>query len=127
MAKINESDVTSSGRPVRPAGHPDLLWYRPGYVIEEGEVGQYQFAGKSSSATVDESLVVATEIQQPGEPIRIVADVPQLSDITIVSNTKYFDEVGKERAKIVLKVKNSSPKKDSVSGVDARIYQPRGA
>jgi hypothetical protein len=53
--------------------------------------------------------------------------VPQLSDIQVIENTTYVDEAGKTRAKVVLKIKNSSKKKEDTKGIDARIYQPRGA
>lgn len=128
--KINESDITSPGRPVRPAGHKDLFWYKPGYAIikgaedsnssrligSRGGSGASSIVGPGGGGTLD-----------PGVLPKPIADTPQLSDISIVSNTKYFDEIGKERAKIVLKIKNSSLNKQNIAGVDARIYQPKGA
>lgn len=55
------------------------------------------------------------------------SDVPQLSDIESVQYVKYFDPVSKiEKAKAIIKIRNSSKNKNNVAGVDARIYQPRG-
>lgn len=119
MKRINESEVISSGRPVRPAGHPDLFWYRPDYVIKEGSVSEYKTTGIATpfliGANFDSNVIVDTK------------DVPELSDIEIVTNTTYIDEAGKTRAKLVLKIKNSSKNKENIKGIDARIYQPRGA
>lgn len=130
VKKINEDQISSSGRPVLPAGHPDLFWYLPGYAIVKGELESQSLVRTGSSSGAS-----GAELGNPlpGEPDpnqetqRPIVDIPQLSDISIVSNTKYFDEIGKERAKIVLKVKNSSLYKANVSGVDARIYRPEGA
>lgn len=118
MAKINEPEINSSGRPVRPAGHPDLFWYRPGYAVIEGTAGEYSFTGNL--------LAPITSSNFGGDLFVDPKDVPQLSDIQIIENTTYGDEAGKTRAKIVLKIKNSSKLKDNTKGVDARIYQPRG-
>jgi|688.fasta_scaffold05335_13 hypothetical protein len=44
---------------------------------------------------------------------------PQLADISVFSNTTYLDSKGVTRARLVLKVKNSSGKK--LLGVDTKI------
>jgi hypothetical protein len=44
---------------------------------------------------------------------------PQLADISVFSNTTYLDTKGVTRARLVLKVKNSSGKK--LLGVDTKI------
>lgn len=119
MAKINESEITSSGRPVRPAGHPDLFWYRPEYAIVEGSVGEYRFTGIATPALTGSDFGTTLFVNPK--------DVPQPSDIFLVENTTYADEAGKTRGKIILKIKNSSKKKEDTKGVDARVYQPRGA
>ena len=59
---------------------------------------------------------------------RTLEDVPQLSDIEDIQYIKYFDPVSKiEKLKVVIKIRNASKNKKDVDGVDARIYQPRGA
>ena len=128
VKKINEDQISSSGRPVLPAGHPDLYWYLPGYAIVKGELESQSIKKSGSSANGSGSLnPLPGGPENPVDETRPIVDTPQLSDISIVSNVKYFDEIGKERAKIVLKIKNSSLNKANVSGVDARIYQPEGA
>jgi len=52
-------------------------------------------------------------------------DVPNLTDIQLFSSTKYYDPVTKvEKAKLVIKVTNTSKDKSNIGGVDARIYNP---
>lgn len=62
------------------------------------------------------------DIQYPGDPggnpEDKAYDVPQLEDITIVENTTYVDQKGITRAKLVLRVRNSSGK--DLLSVDAR-------
>jgi hypothetical protein len=179
VSKINESQIASSGRPVRPEGHPDLFWYRPDWAIIVGKNADYSFQGfeylnsgvplsrvplsgsllagvfnpnEEATATIAKADAISaalnaqviadaatakkdaeTAAANAAAAAKIIAeafaprpDVPEISDIQIISNEKYFDEIGKERAKIVLKVKNSSKIKEDVTGVDARIYQPKG-
>jgi hypothetical protein len=83
-----------------------------------------------AQAEKDEAVMAAnaaTAAAIAAEAFKARPDVPELSDISIISNEKYFDEIGKERAKIIIKVKNSGKNKTSIVGVDARMYQPRGA
>ena len=96
MAKINEPEINSSGRPVRPAGHPDLFWYRPGYAVIEGTAGEYSFTGNL--------LAPITSSDFGGDLFVDPKDVPQLSDIQIIENTTYGDQAGNTSAKIVLKI-----------------------
>lgn len=63
--------------------------------------------------------------KDPGD--ELVADVPSLTDIESVVKTKYFDPVTKvEKAKIVIKIRNSSKNKNNIAGVDARIKPKEG-
>jgi hypothetical protein len=110
---------------VLPAGHPDLVWYDPSEVIVVGEESEYLATGSRVSTLLSGSLLSkpqGTEISS-GE----LADVPALSDIENVEITTYFDPVSKiEKAKAVIKIRNSSKNKDKIAGVDARLYEPRG-
>jgi len=126
MAKrIPKSSIVSTNKRVLPAGHPDLVWYDPSEVIVVGEESEYLATGSKVSTLLSGSLLSKpkeTEIST-GE----LADVPALSDIEDVDIIKYFDPVSKiEKAKAVIKIRNSSKNKDKISGVDARLYQPRG-
>lgn len=65
------------------------------------------------------------EPKDPGD--ELVVDVPSLTDIESVVKTKYFDPVTKvEKAKIVIKIRNSSKNKSNIAGVDARIPPKEG-
>ena len=56
----------------------------------------------------------------------VLPDTPDLSDIESVTFTKYYDVTNKLRVKAEIKIKNSSVRKDSVIGVDARIFNIGG-
>ena len=133
MAKrVSKSSIVSTTKRVLPAGHPDLVWYDPNEVIIVGEESEYKVSGtgvSSFSALLSGSLTSGSKIADPKvkDPVQEPSDVPQLSDIESVQYVKYFDPVSKiEKAKAIIKIRNSSKNKDNVAGVDARIYQPRG-
>lgn len=136
MAKISESEIVSSGKPVRPAGHPDLFWYDPSKPIVVGEESEYRATGVKSafgSSLSGSLLSAAISPDKAIDPSKIATpiatrDVPQLSDIENVQYVKYYDPVTKvEKAKAIIKIRNSSIDKKNVVGVDARIYRPEGA
>lgn len=137
MAKrVSKSSIVSTTKRVLPAGHPDLVWYDPSEVIIIGEDSEYKVSGTGvsfSSALLSGSLISGSENPNKVEEEKDKksseepADVPQLSDIESVQYVKYFDPVSKiEKAKAIIKIRNSSKNKNNVAGVDARIYQPRG-
>jgi len=133
MAKrVPKSSIVSTTKRVLPAGHPDLVWYDPNEVIIVGEESEYKVSGtgvSAFSALLSGSLTSGSKIAEPKvkDPEEEPSDVPQLSDIESVEYVKYFDPVSKiEKAKAIIKIRNSSKNKDNVAGVDARIYQPRG-
>jgi hypothetical protein len=126
-----------SGNLVARSGSAEISVIKPGalfaQVIEEttaiSEKLNAQVEEDRKQATIDEAIASANAAaaqQIISEAFREKTDVPEISDIEVVLNEKYFDEIGRERAKVVIKVKNSSKNKISVNGVDARIYQPRG-
>ena len=137
MAKISESDIVSSGKPVRPAGHKDLFWYDPSKPIVIGEESEYRATGvRSITGSLSGSLIAGSippnaaskAAEQAVANALVASDVPQLSDIENVEYIKYFDPVTKvEKVKAIIKIRNSSKNKSNIAGVDARIYQPRGA
>jgi len=137
MAKrVSKSSIVSTTKRVLPAGHPDLVWYDPSEVIIIGEESEYKVSGTGvsfSSALLSGSLISGSENPNKVEEekgkksLEEPSDVPQLSDIESVQYVKYFDPVSKiEKAKAIIKIRNSSKNKNNVAGVDARIYQPRG-
>jgi hypothetical protein len=134
MAKISNLDIATSGKLVRPAGHPDLIWLDPSQVIIVGEESEYRATGSRVPAA---SLLFSGSHDEPDKAkvieegnktiVAESSDVPQLSDIENIQYIKYFDPVSKiEKAKAIIKIRNSSKNKKDIAGVDARIYQPRG-
>lgn len=137
MKRISESDIVKVRKPTFFAGDPEILLYDPSSIIVVGEDTGYESTGKSypagnsffktsaSKFAISEtqtSTELNTDLARQGD-----SDVPQLADIESVTITKYFDPVTKvEKAKAVIKIRNSSTSKGAVAGVDARIYQPRG-
>jgi hypothetical protein len=128
MAKISNLDIASSGKLVRPAGHEDLIWLDPSQVIIVGEESEYRATGSRVPAA---SVLFSGSHDTPEKAEEIIsesADVPQLSDIEDIQYIKYFDPVSKiEKLKAIIKIRNSSKNKENIAGVDARIYQTRGA
>lgn len=56
------------------------------------------------------------------------ADVPSLSDIESIVFEEYADSLtGVSKYNAIIKIRNSSKNKNTVSGVDARIYNPNSA
>lgn len=137
MRRISESDIVKSPKPTFYAGDPQIALYNPDSIIVIGEESDYQSIGKSfpsgnaflrSGATSYAISSPETELQKLEQLKKDESlDTPQLVDIENVTITKYFDPVTKvEKAKAVIKIRNSSINKSLVAGVDARIYQPRG-
>ncbi len=128
MAKrVSKSSIVSTTKRVLPAGHPDLVWYDPSEVIIIGEDSEYKVSGTGVSTFLSGSLTSGSPISGSGV-LSESADVPQLSDIEDIQYVKYFDPVSKiEKLKVIIKIRNASKNKNDVAGVDARVYQPRGA
>lgn len=136
MKRIPKQNIVAGGKRVLPAGHPDLIWYDPSEVIIIGEDSEYKVTGSVIPIGINNisgSIIVGAEKSEEEEKKEEekgkveLADVPQLSDIESVIRSTYFDPVSKiEKAKLIIKIRNSSKNKENVAGVDARIYQPRG-
>jgi hypothetical protein len=125
--RVPKSSIVSTTKRVLPAGHPDLVWYDPNEVIVVGEKSEYKVSGTGVSSFLSGSLTSGSP-RAESEVISESADVPQLSDIEDIQYVKYFDPVSKiEKLKVIIKIRNASKNKKDVDGVDARVYQPRGA
>lgn len=77
--------------------------------------------GKIISSSLGSELLDSSEIfidTTPAEGESKANEVPQLEDIEVVENTTYVDDKGITRARLVIKVRNSSGK--MLLGVDAR-------
>jgi hypothetical protein len=96
------------------------------FLIKEGGQIQYnRFAPGSPFATSTGSVTIPVGNTTDGVVVIELPDVPNLTDIELFSSTKYYDPVTKvEKAKIVIKVTNTSKDKLNIEGVDARVYNP---
>ena len=141
--KINAQDITRGLPVVLTPGHPDTNFLRPGEYIQKdlnslvikgntAGISGY-LAGSGSGADVNTENPEEKKPLFPREVVHkwgpkslaypiVLPDTPDLSDIISVNFTKYYDIANKLRVKAEIKIKNSSVKKDSVIGVDARIF-----
>jgi hypothetical protein len=130
--KIPDSNIVKGSKRVLPKGHPLTKIYDPNSFIEVGETSEYSGIGAAfpvglgsfitgSSSGAEEAVVAP---KGPSGPAVVVddKDVIDLANIESCVVTKYFDPVTKvEKAKAVLKIRNTSKFKANVSGIDARV------
>jgi hypothetical protein len=129
MSKISKSDIVSSGKIVRPAGHEDLLWLDASQVIIVGEESEYKASGtrvpvwslNPEGPSGPSGPTGPTGPTGPGSTGPVDADVPSLSDIESVTFEQYKNKEGVTKIKAFIKIRNSSKNKRNVKGVDARI------
>jgi hypothetical protein len=127
--RVPEQAIVSNPKIVLPEGHPDTIWFNP-YAIITSKSNEVQY-GRYLTASFGSPISVGTReaIENPSAVVAVeerdLPDVPNLTDIELFSSTKYYDPVTKvEKAKIVIKVTNTSKDKANIEGVDARIYNP---
>lgn len=127
MSKISKSDIVSSGKIVRPAGHEDLLWLDSSEVIIVGEESEFKASGTRVpvwSVGPDGPTGPGASgpgASGPGVTGPVTEDVPSLSDIESVTFQQYKNKEGVTKVKAFIKIRNSSKNKKNVKGVDARI------
>lgn len=121
-SKISADKIVASPTIILPEGHPDIPKFNPNkiIVVPKGSTTSIKQAAPYLKISEQSSILGNLEGNQK--------DAPDLSDIENVEYVKYFDPVSKiEKLKVIVKVRNSSSNSEDVIGVDARIYQPRGA
>jgi hypothetical protein len=130
-SRVSKAAIVRGAPVVITTNDEFISFYDPSqFLIKEGGKLQYtKFApgspfssssGLFTTDTVKSTLDKKSEIVDLDSP-----DVPNLTDIELFSSTKYYDPVTKvEKAKIVIKVTNTSKDKTNIEGVDARIYNP---
>jgi hypothetical protein len=83
------------------------------------------FNGDSAFLTGNPS---SPNVTTPDLPEVIELDVPSLADIESIEFEEYPDPLtGVAKYKAIIKIRNSSKEKGSVSGIDASLYNPSGA
>lgn len=122
--KIQGDRVIDSPILILPEGHPLIEKLKPGtFKVIPGNTSNFLNTKKLSPFP---SVTVADPGGSSLEGLE--KDAPDLSDIENIDYVNYFDPVSKiEKLKVIIRVRNSSKRKSDVVGVDARVYQPRGA
>ena len=101
---------------VKDGGNVRYLKFAPGSPFSSS----FASSASTDTGTINSALENKSEIVGIELP-----DVPNLTDIELFSSSKYYDPVTKvEKAKLVIKVTNTSKDKINIEGVDARIYNP---
>lgn len=111
--RISENAVTGDAPITIYENSKDLAFLDP---------RKYRVVGSTNLSNYLSSDLINTEtdyINQPGEGNNLQAkDVPQLEDIEVIQNSTYINDRGITRARLVIRVRNSSGK--DLLGVDAR-------
>jgi hypothetical protein len=127
-SRVSKAAIVSGAPIVVTTDDEFISFYDPSkFLVKEGGKIRYAKFGPGSPygrGEDDEDDDGGPEDpEDPEDPD--LPDVPNLTDIELFSSTKYYDPVTKvEKAKIVIKVTNTSKNKTNVEGVDARIYNP---
>jgi hypothetical protein len=145
--KVNAQDITRGEPVVLNEKHPDTVFLRPGEYLQKGSSSLVIKGNAAGIAGFSSGLggngLVNTENPEERKPLFpvevvhkwgprslaypiILPDTPDLSDIVSINFTRYYDVTNKLRIKAEIKIKNSSVKKDSVIGVDARVFNVGG-
>lgn len=111
--RISENSITSEAPITLYTNSKDIAFLDP---------RKYRaIDGKIISSALGSNLLDSSDIyinNDPNEDDSKTNDVPQLEDIEVVENVTYIDDKGITRARLVIKVRNSSGK--TLLGVDAR-------
>jgi hypothetical protein len=126
LIKINDDEISQKAKLVASGG-VDALFLNPNTVLTINP-GTSKILSVATNIFPTGSANVIVSPEGKGKEIVTPTerpDVPDISDIEIVKNEKYWDAAKKqERGRLVIKVINRSNKKDEVVGIDARIYNP---
>jgi hypothetical protein len=129
--RIPDAAIVGSGPTVIYDDDPDLFLYdlsktivkKRNFTSTENYIAQPSLinSGILGSTSQIANAAIETNLQNLVEQL----DIVDLTDIENISYEQYYDQVSKlVKYKVVIKVRNSSFKKNNVSGVDARVYNP---
>ena len=131
LSRVSKAAIVRGAPIVVTTNDEFISFYDPSqFLVKDGGKIQYtKFSPGSPFASAFAATQSGTINDAAGNKTEIVPielpDVPNLTDIELVSSTKYYDPVTKvEKAKLVIKVTNTSKDKANIEGVDARIYNP---
>jgi len=131
LSRVSKAAIVRGAPIVVTTNDEFISFYDPSqFLVKDGGKIQYtKFSPGSPFASAFAATQSETINDAAGNKTEIVPielpDVPNLTDIELVSSTKYYDPVTKvEKAKLVIKITNTSKDKANIEGVDARIYNP---
>jgi hypothetical protein len=129
--RITGAAIVESGPIVVFDDDPDLFLYdlnkitvkKRNFTSTENAIAQPPVANAGTLGAVSQSSNAG--IQNTLQNLVEQLDVVDLTDIENIEYYQYYDQVSKlVKYKVVIKIRNSSSKKNNVSGVDARVYNP---
>lgn len=126
--RVPKHNVVKGGTPIVSAGSLQSIFLDPTSVVTKtaGVIDYTRYLSSnpfSSTISPGDSAVLLD--QGKSSVIESLSDSPLLTDIESIAYESYLEpntDIIKYRA--ILKIRNSSVKKDNVIGVDARIYDP---
>lgn len=111
--RVSENSITSEAPITIYTSSKDVAFLDPRkYRAIDGKI----ISSSLGSNLLDSSSIYIDTSTAEGESE--ANNVPQLEDITVIENTTYVDDKGITRARLVIRVRNSSGK--PLLGVDAR-------
>lgn len=133
--RIAASKVVRAKKPIVRKDSVLNIWMDPSQILvidtNDGLISpSYSMSGSlsgSSSIVVPGALSNQTDATIKETDVSEYinrSDTPDLSDIESIVVTQYKDALGNQKAKAVIKVRNSFSFPENVVGVDARIYNP---
>lgn len=129
--RIPKQNITHPSPAIFAAGSIDetFLINSPDAISSNVDLSSYGIAGSflTSASLMGLPTVPISSVVEEEKKIlpEIIGDVPNLVDIESVTFEEYPDPLtGVSKYNAIIKIRNSSKNKASISGVDARIYNP---
>lgn len=132
--RISAAKVVRAKKPIIRKDSVLNIWMDPSQVLVVDSQGSQAPSYSMASILSGPSTIVTpgtlsnqtdATIKEADESVYINrGDTPDLSDIESIVVTQYKDTLGNQKAKAVIKVRNSFSFPENVVGVDARIYNP---
>ena len=122
-------DITRGSVIALPTDHPDALHLHPNdYIaIKGGSIDYSKYLNSNPYAYISTPDTLDNQDILAEDPVTIeeLLDVPSLADIESIVYEPYYDAVSKlQKARALIKIRNSSSNPTNIAGVDARIYNP---
>ena len=126
--RIPDTSIVGAGPTVIYDDDPDLFLYdlnkiivkKRNFTSVENYIAQPPLVNSGTLGSISQIANAATEINLQNLVEQL--DLVDLTDIENVSYEQYYDQVSKlVKYKVVIRIRNSSSKKNNVSGVDARV------